>query len=44
MMNYDMMRGADSGGMQFFAWIVYLLVVVVLVLSVAALWKYVNKK
>ena len=44
MMNYDMMSGTNGGGMMFFAWITYLLVVVVLVLAIAALWKYVSKK
>ncbi|HET8670939.1 MAG TPA: hypothetical protein VFM05_10030 [Candidatus Saccharimonadales bacterium] len=44
MMNYDMMRGGDSGGMMFFSWIIYILVVIVLVLSIGALWKYINKK
>lgn len=44
MMNYQMMRGDDGGNMMFFAWIIYVLVVVFLVLGIMALWKYVNKK
>jgi hypothetical protein len=44
MMNYDMMRGDNGGGMMFFSWIIYLLVVVALALAIAALWKYVSKK
>lgn len=44
MMNYDMMRGTDGGGMMLFSWVIYLLVVAALVLAIAALWKYVNKK
>lgn len=44
MMDYDMMRGGDGGGMMFFSWIVYILVVVALFLAIAALWKYINKK
>ena len=44
MMNYDMMRGTDGGGMMLFAWITYVLVIALLVLGIAALWKYVNKK
>lgn len=42
MMGYNYMAG--GGGMMFFAWIVYILVVVLLVLGIASLWKYINKK
>ena len=41
-MDYNMMNG--GGSMMFFAWISYVLVIVLLVLAIAALWKYVNKK
>lgn len=44
MMNYDMMRGVEGGGMMFFAWLIYILLVITLVLTIAALWKYINKK
>jgi len=41
MMNYNYMMG---GGGFFLGWIIPLLVLVLLVLSIAALWKYINKK
>jgi hypothetical protein len=44
MMNYNMMQGDNGGGMMFFSWIIYALVVVLLVLGIMALWKYINKK
>ena len=44
MMNYQMMQGHDGGGMMFFSWLIYILLVVLLVLGIAALWKYINKK
>lgn len=43
-MNYNMMNGDNGGGMMLFAWITYVLVIALLVLGIAALWKYVNKK
>lgn len=39
-----MMYGTYGGWMMFFGWFIYLLVVAVLVLTVLALWKYLNKK
>lgn len=44
MMDYNMMNGNDSNGMMFFAWVTYVLVIALLVLGIAALWKYINKK
>ncbi len=44
MMNYGYMAGSGSSSMMFFAWITYTLVVTLLVLGIAALWKYINKK
>ena len=44
MMDYNMMGGAGGGSMMFFAWIIYTLTTVVLVLGIIALWKYINKK
>jgi len=44
MMNYNYMMGGDGGSMMFFSWITYLLVVALLILGIAALWKYINKK
>lgn len=41
MMNY--MFGAGSP-MMFFAWVSYLLLTVLMVLGIAALWKYLTKK
>ena len=43
-MGYNYMMGGYGGGMMFFAWITYTLVVVLLILGIAALWKYINKK
>lgn len=43
MMDYNSMMGNGSSGMMFFAWITYILVVVLLVLGIAALWKYIKK-
>lgn len=44
MMNYSYMMGTAGGGMMLFAWITYVLVVVLLVLGIAALWKFISKK
>ena len=44
MMNYGYMMGSGGGAMMLFSWVSYLLVVVLLVLGVAALWKYLNQK
>ena len=43
-MNYDLMSGVGGSNMMLFAWVTYILVVVLLVLGIAALWKYINKK
>lgn len=39
----NMMTGGIGGGMMLLGWVSYLLVVVLLVLGIAALWKYINK-
>lgn len=44
MMYYNYMMGVDGGGVMFFAWITYVLIIVLLVLGIFALWKYINKK
>ena len=44
MMDYNMMGCAGGGSMMFFAWTTYILITTLLVLSVVALWKYINKK
>lgn len=44
MMNYDMMRGFNGGGMMLFAWLTYLLVNIALVYVIFALHKYLTKK
>ena len=44
MMDYDSYHNMMGGGAGLFMWLTYMLVVVVLVLSVMALWKYINKK
>lgn len=43
-MDYNLMGGTGSGSMMFFAWVTYILLTVLLVLGIAALWKYVTKK
>ena len=40
MYNYD----GGWGGMMLFGSVTYILVLIVLVLTIAALWKYINKK
>ncbi len=42
-MNSTMMTGGSGAGMMFFGWIMYVLVVVLLVLGIAALLKYMQK-
>ena len=44
MMDYGLMGGVGGGSMMLFAWVTYVLVVVLLVLGIAALWKYINEK
>lgn len=44
MMDYTILSGASGGGMMFLASISYILINVLLLLGIAALWKYVNKK
>lgn len=40
-MNYNYMTG--DGSMMFFSWITYILVIALIILGIAALWKYINK-
>lgn len=42
-MMMDYMLGAGSP-MMFFAWVSYILLIVLMALGVAALWKYITKK
>lgn len=44
MMDYNSYNNMMGGGAGTFMWVTYLLVVVVLVLSIVALWKYINRK
>lgn len=44
MMNYNYMMGSGGSGLMFFAWTTYVLVTILLLLGIAALWKYINKK
>ena len=44
MMDFNMMGGVGGGSMMFFAWISYVLIIILLVLGIMALWKYINKK
>lgn len=44
MMDYNMMTGTGGSGTMFFAWIPYILTVVLLTLGIFALLKYISKK
>lgn len=46
MMGFDsnMMNGGDGGTFMFFGWLTYFLIIILLVLGIAALWKYIGKK
>ena len=44
MMGYGLWGSAGGSGMMLFASVTYILVVILLVLGIAALWKYINKK
>lgn len=44
MMDFDMMGGVGGSGMMFFAWIPYVLIIVLLILGIIALWKNIQKK
>ena len=43
-MDYNMMNGAGGGSMMAFAWLNYILITALLILGIAALWKYLNNK
>ncbi len=42
-MNYELMTGVGGGSMMAFAWLTYVLVIALLVLGIAALWKFIAK-
>lgn len=44
MMDSDIMTGGIGFSMMFFGWIIYTLVIVLIILGIAALWKFINKK
>lgn len=44
MMDYNMMGGVGGGNMIFFAWLTYVLIIILLALAIIALWKYISKK
>ncbi|TSC93821.1 MAG: Uncharacterized protein Athens101428_520 [Candidatus Berkelbacteria bacterium Athens1014_28] len=41
--DYNSMMGSYGGTMMLFGWLAYILIVVLIFLSIAALWKYLNK-
>lgn len=43
MMDYNYMMGNNGGFMMAGSWLMYILMVVLLVLGIAALWKYISK-
>lgn len=45
-MGYGMGYGAYGGGsaMMLFGWVFYIVLLVLMCLGIAALWKYINKK
>lgn len=44
MMNYSYMTGSNGDGVALFSWLTYVLVIALLGLGIAALWKYINQK
>lgn len=44
MMDYGIMNGTGGSAMMLFGWLSYILVIVLIVLSIAALWKYISGK
>lgn len=44
MMDYEYMMGYNGGGVMFFSWLTYVLLIILLVFGIVALWKYINKK
>ena len=48
MMDFDSvsqgMMGGNTGVASFFMWLIYVLLIIFIVLGIAALWKYINKK
>lgn len=43
-MNYQGMMGGFGSSIMFFSWITYIIVIILLILGIAALWKYINSK
>lgn len=41
--DYGTMMGSNGGAMMFFGWIAYVLFIVLIILGIAALWKYLQK-
>lgn len=39
-MGYRTMMGSFGAGMMFFSWLTYALIIILLTLGIAALWKY----
>lgn len=44
MMDYNFMMGSAGASMMVFSWIPYVLLIILLVLGIAAMWKYINTK
>lgn len=42
-MNEGMMTGGNGSAMMLFGWLIYILLVALIVLGIAALWKYINR-
>jgi len=43
MMDYDSYNNMMGGSAGIFMWVIFMLVVAALILSIVALWKYINK-
>ena len=41
--NTDMMTGSAGSSMMLLGWLIYLEVVIILALGIAAIWKYISK-
>lgn len=42
--DFETLYSSSNTGVEVFMWIMYILMIVVLVLTSMALWKYINKK
>jgi hypothetical protein len=41
--DYNSMMGTNGGAAMFFGWLAYILILILIALGIAALWKYLKK-